>query len=306
MKLFLWKLKRVGLNIEFWQLLFAPLGAAWTIYQILLQTRYADDIRNAVDFWPLLLGFGLLIGSLRYWPKSTITKRLPNVDTEVSIKVGNIFSSRSPIVVAIPTTLQTTFDEDIISRRSVQGQFTLKYCKTESALSESLKAASKLIQENGTRVCPFSDRVLKSYTPGEVFVVRDFDRTAYCVSFATFNEHGTAQITPDDFLDLLPKMWLGIRDRGDVGDLDVPLLSGRFARGGFDSRKEILREIIASFVAASAETRFVDKATFYISPSDYSKWGFSFDYFDRLLENARDDLQRKQIGQPLSGRGTPV
>ncbi len=94
-------------------------------------------------------------------------------------------------------------------------------------------------------------------------------------------------------------------ERGDVGNIDVPLLGSKFARTGIDNRREILRELIKSFSAASSEARLSDKVTFYIRPSDFTRWGFTFEYIERLLENICDDHRRKpsttgEIGQVVN------
>ncbi|WP_144432174.1 macro domain-containing protein [Roseibium alexandrii] len=292
-------------NIGIWQSLFAPVGVGWTLTQIAIQMGYESILAPYLFLLWYLMPLGLIVGGYIYWPKRSSSKTLPNLDTEIEIRVGDIFSSKAPIVVTIPTTLETEFHSNAISEDSIQGQYTKKYCKDPSVLKLCLQ---KLVQDNNdfSTVKNFYSNGgdVRKYKPGEVLVIREFDRIAYCTTFASFNEHGTAQISQQEFYDLLPKMWMGIREKGEFGSVDVPLIGSRFARTGISRNKDILRELVYSLSVASADARLADKVTFFIRPSDFTRWGFSFEFIERLLLNVCDEHQQRMmengsIGQPL-------
>lgn len=294
MRILQWRFKQLLKKAGFWEVLFAPVGIGWTLTSIAIAVGYSASISPYLSYLWWLLAVGLVLAVVLNVPKAAVSIQLPNIDTEVEVRIGDIFQSQDPIVVAIPTTLETDFSNNAIDRSSIQGQFTLKYCANPSNLNDAIKAASEHIQNFEMVNNYYSrDEQIRRFPSGEVFVVRNFSRMGYLLTFATFNDHGTAQITPEDFLDLLPKLWLGIRERGDVGSIDVPLLGSRFGRTGIDNRREMLRELINSFSAASAEARLSDKVTFYIRPSDFSRWGFTFEYIERMLQNICDDHRRR-------------
>ncbi|MFV1607149.1 macro domain-containing protein [Phaeobacter sp. JH20_10] len=294
MKILWWQLKQLVKKASFWEVLFAPVGIGWTLTSIAIAVGYSESISPYLSYLWWLLVVGLVLAVILNIPKSSISIQLPNIDTEVEVRIGDIFQSKSPMVVTIPTTLETDFDNNAIDRSSIQGQFTLKYCTNPTNLSTAIITASEHL-DNFEMVNNYysRDEKVRRFPSGEVFVVRDFSRLGYLLTFATFNSHGTAQITPDDFLDTLPKLWLGVRERGDVGNIDVPLMGARFGRTGIDNRRDILRELINSFSAASAESRLSDKVTFYIRPSDFTRWGFTFEYIERMLQNICDDHRRR-------------
>lgn len=292
--IFIWQLRRLLEQLRFWEVVFSPVGIGWTLSEIAIAVGYQDFMNRLLPYLWLLLVVGLILAVLICWPKRAISKMLPNIDTEVEVRVGDIFSSNHPIVVTVPTTLEADFDNRSIDRSSIQGQYIEKYSVDCETFKKAIMDASKHVlpvdevdnfYSNGSKV--------KRYLPGEFFPLRQFKRVAYTVTFASFNEHGTAQIKSSEFFDFLPRLWLGIRERGDIGNVDVPLMGSRFGRTGIENRKEILRELLQSFSVASSEARLVDKVTFYIRPSDFTRWGFSFDYIERILANICDDHQRK-------------
>ena len=299
-----WPLKQLLKNLSFWGQLFAPVGVGWTLTSVALVTKYEAYISPYLQYLWWLLPIGFVGACFLNWPKRSNSIRLPNIDTEIEVRIGDIFRSKDPIVVAIPTTLETDFSNNAIDKSSIQGLFTVKYCGDPVQLNKALAEASSPVQGFELVKNYYSpEEQIKQFPPGEVFVVRSFPRVGYFLTFASFNEHGTAQTTPNEFLDLLPKLWLGIQDRGDVGNIDVPLMGSRFGRTGINNRKEILRELISSFSAASSESRIADKVTFYIRPSDFSRWGFSFEYIERLLQNICDDHQRRPTNTGVKGKG---
>lgn len=304
MKILWWQLGQLITRRRFWELGFAPVGIGWTLTGVANASGYTEVISPYLKYLWFLLAIGFALAVYFNWPKRSVSTQLPNIDTEVEVRIGDIFRSKSPLVVAIPTTLETDFDSRAIDRSSIQGQFTLKYCRDPSTLKGAINKASGHVQ-NFEMVRNFysEDEQVRRFPPGEVFVVRDFCRVGYLLTFASFNEHGTAQITHNEFVDLLPKLWLGVRERGDVGSIDVPLMGSRFGRTGIGNRKEILRELIVSFSVASAETRLSDKVTFYIRPSDFTRWGFTFDYIERLLKNICDDHKRRPLAAGAIGKG---
>lgn len=294
MNILVWQLKQLGQNLRFWEFIFAPVGVGWTLTSIAVAAGHQERLSPYLHYLWYLIIIGLLLAAYLNWPKRSTSRLLPNIDTEVEVRVGDIFASKNPIVVTIPTTLETDFSSNAVDWSSIQGQFTLKYCTKPSNLQEAIGVAAAHIQ-NFKLVKNFYSPTeeVRKYPPGEVFVVRKFSRVGYLLTFATYNDHGNAQLNEEDFFDLLPKLWLGVRDRGDVGSVDVPLIGAKFGRIGIDNRREILRELVNSFSAASSEARLSDKVTFYIRPSDFTRWGFTFEYIERVLENICDDHRRR-------------
>lgn len=188
------------------------------------------------------------------------------------------------MVVAVTTTLDTAFGNNRISPLSIQGQFTTRYFDTPEKFSESISTVVQQTKQilNETEYSELPDGSTQFF-PGEVFKIRSPDRVGYLVAFASFNAHGTAQLTNEEFKDALPKMWLGLKERGDIGTIDLPLIGSGFSRLDM-KRNDILSEIIRSYVAACTEGRIADRVEIYIRPSDYEKWEFDLSSIENALQ----------------------
>lgn len=302
--MFLWKARQILFRLEFWSLSFFPIGAAWTLYQIIAETKYEAFVEPYVDLILILLPVSLVFSARSYWPKSSASVEIPNSGTIIEVCVGDIFKSNNPIVVTIPTTLETDFHDHSIDPLSIQGQFTKKYAKDPANLEKALKkSAAKSTPVRSISNYYSNGKSVPEYKSGELFVLRDFSRVGYLVSFASFNEHGNVSMEPEQFFEFLPRLWLNIGNRGVVGEVDVPLLGAKFPRNMLTNRLEILREILNSFSAACAEAKICDHVTIYIRPKDFHRWNFTMDHIERLLKNIHDDHIRGSASRADPGRG---
>lgn len=282
--LFFW---RVAKNPAFWALFFSPTAIHWTAVEVLVfyRPKWAEGIRDSI--WYLLPAL-FVIGLIVAWPKNKFRRKISGTDIDVSIKVGSIFSSKNPIVVGATTHFDFAIDDDpvnpSISPSSVQGQFQEKYFERATDVAPILERAKGRLQPEQTNTLqekPFGPRV--RFSRGEVIAVPAAKRCAYFVTMATLNTNKKAELSLDDYFELIPKMWDGIRQKGNLEPLDVPLLGGRFGRTGLRLDQTITL-LIRSFVAASREEKLVDDVTFYVSVRDYLKGDFTPEQLEAILD----------------------
>lgn len=206
-----------------------------------------------------------LLGECR--PRRSIAGRLKDTDVQIRIWIGDIFDiSDSAFVIGTNSTFDTS--GSIIDPGSVQGQFTRKYYGDESNLDRDLEKqlddeACEMIQDSrkGKR---------RRYGMGTVVKVQPAGETAYMVAIADMNEHGTASGSWEDIVESLGKLWYYIGKRGETKPVAVPVLGTGNARI-LQSREQVIKEIISSFIAACSEKRFSDRLTIVIAKDDYYK-----------------------------------
>lgn len=307
MSILRWQLSSIARKPSFWTNAFGPVGVFWTVWQVWEKAKPTHPITAFVEKhieWSLCLivmGFVLSIRSV--WPKAHFKMRLPNIDTVIEVRVGNIFSSTRPLVVTIPTTLECTFDRNIISRKSIHGQFITKYCGNDPAvLEEAILNASKNSTMEASEPNFFSKgNSVDRYEVGEVWALRNFKRLAYAATFASFNSNGKAHVNENDYAKFLSRLWSGIRSGGDSDSVDVALIGGTTARTHHRMLQDVFRDMVRSFSAASSEGLIVRNLTIYITPQDFLNGEFSPEFIERMLANVCDDHIGRTLTEPPTG-----
>ena len=249
--------------------------------------------------WWVFLISGIIIGFYRAWPRLSVKERISDTDADVEVRVGDIFSQPYAVIIGSNTTFDTAMDDKTISHKSLQGQFTQKYCPSIPELDKQIDFALQNVSPRNTRNKqdkPYGKS--KEYELGTVAPIHIGGKRAYFVSIAVLNEHRVATSDRDDFLDSLPRMWAEIRRRGEFEPLCCPVLGAGFSRLNL-TREELIREIIKSFVTAIVEAKFCENLTVVISPKDFREGHVDLMKIGRFLEH--ECIYARSISKP---RGT--
>src|SRR5258708_39927323 len=70
-----------------------------------------------------LMGASVLVAVFLAWPRQQVSAKSPVADVEVTVRVGDIFEATDNVVIGTNDVFDTHIGDDIISSRSVQGQF---------------------------------------------------------------------------------------------------------------------------------------------------------------------------------------
>ena len=264
------------------------------------------DATIAAGWWLFLL-IGMAIGVYRAWPKLSVSKRISGTDVDVEVRVANIFSLDGAVIIGSNTTFDTALEDKTISPKSLQGQFTEKYCPSIPELDQQLNTALQNVPPSNTqRKADKPYGKVKEYKLGTVAPIEIGGKCAYFAAIASLNKHRVASVDRDDFLDALPQMWAAIRSRGGFEPLCCPVLGSGFSRLN-STREELIREIIKSFVAATAEeSKFCEKFTVAISPKDFREGHVDLQRIVRFLEH--EFIYARPISKPKGTApiGTPM
>ena len=257
-----------------------------------------DRIRSA--WWAfLLLGLGWAIWTNR--PKHRTSCRLKGRDVSIVIKIGDLFDVGGALVIGSNTTFDTELSVDLISERSVQGQFTRKFYDSSAHLDADIDRSLAGVPRTEIPARAHGKRF--SYPIGTTASVRPKGRTAYLVAVASLNEHGVAHGTFDDIKSSLPALWEYVATRGDLQPLVMPVLGTGFSRLP-QTREEIVREIVQSFVAACAAQRPCESLTIVIPIADFYDHSVDLDELERFTQHVCKYSDAPN--PPVAGRGRAV
>lgn len=283
--------------------LLSSFGALWLVTEIssfffpetilYRTTKIPDAIRNHW-LWFALLGLAIAIYVCR--PRLSVSCHLKERDVTIEIAVGDIFSFPGSMIVSSNTTFDTHVSRTLISKQSIQGRFTQKYYGDEAQLDAEVSNSLNGVPHKklpGKRVGKS-----KQYPIGHCVRVNPKRRTGYLLAIADINEHGVASTTFENLKQSLACLWVFIGNRGSKEALIMPVLgsgAGRLA----ETREEIIREVINSFIAACSERTFTDHLTIVISPADLVRHGISM---DELRDFVRHQCRYTNFS---AGRATP-
>ena len=278
-------------------------GVLWLIVEAgsYFSQSFSEAARSA---WWFILLLGLVVGVHRAWPRVSVQARIAGTDSSVEVRVCDIFDLRQAMVIGSNTTFDTSVEDGVISKDSLQGQYTERFCPSVQHLDIQLGAAledeppSETLSAEGK---PYGKRM--RYEVGTVATV-DFDgRKAYFLAISTLNQFKTASSDREDLLRALPRLWEFIRERGDMESLCIPVLGTGFGRVR-GTREDLTQEIIKSFVAAATAGSLCERLTIAISPSDFRRGLIDLTSIGSFLEHVC--LYAGGEPSPNAPRGIPA
>ena len=271
------------ISIRAFSAVLSSFGALWLVVEITSfffeGTEWPNAIRHSWHWFGLV---GVLIASWLCRPHIAVSHKLNGRDVTIEIAIGDLFSFPGALIIGSNTTFDTRISRELISEKSTQGIFTRKFYGGETQLDSELSAClSDLPCETlqGKRVGKAN-----KYTVGTCVRLNPKKHTSYFIAIADINEHGVACGTFDGLKESLAKLWVFIGSRGVKEPLVIPAIGTGFTRLK-QTREEVVREIIKSFIAACSETTFADKLTIVIATQDIVKHHISLDDLGSFLRH---------------------
>jgi hypothetical protein len=256
-------------------------GALWLIVEIAAFFFQSTAIPQWLrDHWWLFAIIGAAMAIIRCRPKMAVAQKLNGRDVTVEIAIGDVFSFDGALIVGSNTTFDTKISATLIAEKSVQGTFTRRYFADEAKLDIEIAAgldAGQAQQLSGKR-----QGKSYRYPIGTVVRLNPKGRTAYFVAIADINEHGVAEGSFERLQVSLAELWVYVGSRGLKERLVMPVLGTGFSRLP-QTREQVVREIVKSFIAACSERVFADRLTIVLSPKDVAEHKISLDELSAFL-----------------------
>jgi hypothetical protein len=260
-------------------------GSLWLIVEI--GTYFLGEKSQIIIWlknqWCVFLILGIFIAIILSKPKLTISSKLNNRDITIEVTVGNFFKQNGALVISSNTTFDTHISKELISKKSIQGQFTKQlYYDNETQIDRDISVALENIKPEiltGKRIGKN-----KKYPIGTTIRLSPKDKTVYLIAIADINEHGVASASYENLKQALAYLWLYIGNKGLKEDIAIPVIGTGFSRLS-QPREEIIREIIKSYIAACSESTFSDKLTVVISPADFERYKINLNELEAYISH---------------------
>ena len=248
--------------------------------------KFEEWSRGNISMFFTMIAMGLIIGIFHFLRKCikmlSVSQKITGADISIEIQVGDIFNHQGAFIISTNTTFDTDMSGGLISKDSLQGQFTEKYYADVKYLDQDLE--KELESQYFTPIDAHVRGKKKRYEYGTVVMLRVKEQLAYWIAIADMNEHGVAAGSYEKMTEILGKLWHYISERGEYVPLVIPVLGT--GRGRINvPREEMIREIIKSFITAYSEKKFCEKLIIVISNDDYRKHGIDLQELRNYLRH---------------------
>jgi len=265
------------------QQLLGAFGVLWLLTEITSFFSEAAEIWLAQHWW-LFMILGIAYALYSNTPKTSFSHRLSGRDALIEVAVVDALGIPGALVVPCNTTFDTDLGGLVERSPSVQGkvlsdEYQGNVDHLDFDIDQQLRAEGYLHEEVEIEK-PGKKR---KYEIGTVIQFRRNDRLFYFLAHTHINESGRATGTVEELKTSLAKLWYYISEKGDKGDIVIPVLGTGHARIHL-RREEVIRNIIDSFIASCSEKNYCDKLTIAIYPQDVDRYNIDLMELDNYLE----------------------
>jgi hypothetical protein len=253
-------------------------GALWLSVNILSFYGNVDLSIKIKSLWWVFLLIGIIIIIIRLVPKKKFKFPISERDCRVEVVIGDLFKQEGSIIAGTNTSFEV--DPQIISPKSIQGQFCEKYYKDTTALKS-------LINSKFTSFPVDFGTTLK---------IKGTGKTGYFCALAKLNSSNVAISNFQNLQISLGGLWDYLSSNSEKETINIPIIGSGFSRLK-EKREVIAKEIIRSFIASISDNCFCDCLRIIISPSDIKSHTFDIEEFLKFVGYATQFASLKPISQ---------
>lgn len=203
------------------------------------------------------------------WPRP-VGQSFKSLKTGIHIVEGDLFDVEGNVVIGMTDTFDTEVP-DIISERSVQGQFLKKvYLDDRDALENDLKQA--LARYSTIREFPLGARPngkQAAYEVGTVASIGHGRKYYFCLAYTTMNERHEAQATVEGIWKSLNCLWDEVRAVSNGDPVSIGVIGGGQSRIAQEiPAQDSVRVIALSYMFASRHRKVNEGLNIVVRPED--------------------------------------
>jgi len=259
---------------SFWKVLarnfYIAFTALWLFFGV-IGVFWKDGLVYGFRAYGSFLLASLLLALLFSRRPNSVSRKLSASDTAITNKIGDLFAQEGVIVIGVSDTFDTMLG-DVISPKSVQGQFQSRFFPDPKRLDNSIKRELEKIavSERDT-----DKKIGKQnrYPIGTTIMVESEGKRFFLVAYTKM----LAELRTDSDICMLAssldKCWSAIRDRGQNLPVHVGIVGSRFARIGL-SRALLVQFIVLSFIDAERKKHVTPHLTIYVYEGDAEEINF--------------------------------
>ncbi len=254
------------------KLVLSAVGALYLFVNILDTFKIYEKTKYTQYQIIFVVLFAIIYTIVTRRPISKVMYKIPKRDLAIEVRIGDIFGVDGEIVISSSTTFDTDMSSGLIAQNSMQGQLALRMFKGQTdeidrQISESLKNEKFEIIEG-------KPGKLHLYPIGTVAKVSAHGRNYYFLAMSDMNKYGTAESSLEYVETSLIGLWKFMTERGELGDLIVPLVGTGRGRVEYP-RKKVIERIAQSFINASRDRIFSNKLVIVVYPADVERFGIN-------------------------------
>lgn len=237
-------------------------------------------IEPAALFFPEKLNFGwlgylwlvlisLIIALIQRFPRLLISSSLSSPDSQIEIKVGDLFKQKSHLVIGFNDVFDTELGE-IIKPSSIQGQFLSKvYNNDRTKLDTDIKIALEKYENQAIQENDKAKGKIWRYPIGTTITLYDSssEEKYFLSAYGYMSNDLVIKSNSDDLWTALHQIWEQIHLKGHSTHVSIPVIGSDLARIGL-SRMLLIKFIIISFIMASREKFITKKLTIMVYSQD--------------------------------------
>ncbi len=210
----------------------------------------------------------LLWAVYRAFPPVRFTKEYPASNCVIELRVGDLFEQKGDIAFGCSDCFDT--ETGVIGPTSLMAQFA------EKAFDGDVEALDRRISESLSEH-KIKGRIDKKKTFGKnerfpigaTASIVDNERNVFLTAFSRTNLDTTTETSKEDLWLSLCHLWTGVRQRGYLAPVSIPVWGTGLARVPA-SRLSLIQVVILSFVIATRENKVSNQLTLVFAEGDYS------------------------------------
>lgn len=220
-----------------------------------------------------LVFVSLALAILQNFPRKAVSSNLSSPDTEIEIKVGDLFQESGHLVIGSNDVFDTELGE-IIRDSSVQGQFLKRVYKGNlGQLDAEIEAELQSHSRNRRLETDKTRGKAWRYPIGTAITLGSHEKRYFLIAYGQMNNDLTVESNPDFISVSLDNLWQEVRCRCHGTDVAIPIIGSDLARSGL-SRMQLAKLIITSFILESKRRFITRKLTVMIYPKDLDSVDF--------------------------------
>ena len=207
-------------------------------------------------FPPLIFPFPLISGLLRAWPRTTVSIEVPNSDSSIEIKFGDIFEGSEAIVIPVNEFFDGKLG-DHVSEKSLHGKFIRNVLGGRSATFNSL--TDKTLKSLSSTFCERKSGRKNKYPIGTT-AVADVNDVRYFLTALSKTDVETlkASASLHELWNALSGLWNAIRNHSNGCTVCLPLMGSGLSGVGIPTR-QLIQQILTSFFYYTKQGKISDK-----------------------------------------------
>jgi hypothetical protein len=232
-----------------------------------------DSVQKGWGFYFTLVVLSVFAAIYKAWPRTKVSATIPGADVEVEVRVGDLFDAQDNVVIGINDVFDTHVGDDVISSRSIQGQFT--HIRFDGSVPALDKVIEELIADLPSQTDPSKTKGKnKRYAIGTCLEVSAKGIRHYLSAYCRMSAACKAETDVCALLTSLEECWAKIRNTGQQNGVSMSVLGSDFGRIGL-THTQLIQLIVLSFVNANRVQHVAPKLTIYVYKGNAGKVDFA-------------------------------